>query len=363
MTHLAITTYATSRYAYALEEQAPLLLAALRYAQIPLDLVRWIYASDGSQQAQAAFKAVRAALPEAVVCQHLCLTGLNESPDGQHETASNLTIARLQAAAWHAARCAGASHVWSVESDILPNPNTLRTLLDTVSFDRGWYDVAMAGYPNAAFLGGHGDPQHWIAPTVYEDERLLPDDLRAALDARAERMRTGPPPTEEEEEQWRELDKQVEAAPPKGNPFGLQAAGWRPRGWLESAYPGIGQGAVLPTHWVGLGCTLLTGRALDLANWTGYEGKGTQDLWLCWRCWHPAGLRLAVVPHALCSHVKRQGDSGFVTWFARHELGGPCHGHLRVDTLTRANLPRTSSTRQQFKSDASPVPSTRSFRS
>jgi hypothetical protein len=41
---------------------------------------------------------------------------------------------------------------------------------------------------------------------------------------------------------------------------------------------------------------------------------------------------MAVVPHALCSHMKRTAD-GFTTWFARHELGGPTHGHLRVDTL------------------------------
>lgn len=333
---LAITTYATARYCYALEAQAPLLLAALHYAEVaPADCV-WIYASDNSPAAKAAFAAVKTLLPTELQTRHITLANLKESPDGQHLTDSNLTIARLQAAAWHQARLENATHVWSLESDILPNANTLRSLLDTLTFDHGYYDIAMAAYPNASFLGGHGTPQNWILPNVYEDERQLTPELESRLAARAARAQKPTPLTPEEIEASQSLDKDIENAPPKGNTFGLNATGWRPRGWLESAYPGVGQGCIVPTHWVGLGCTLLSARAHHLAHWTGYEGKGTQDLWLCWRCWHPAGLRMAVVPHALCSHMKRTAD-GFTTWFARHELGGPSNGHLRVDTLTHSD--------------------------
>ena len=330
---LVITTYATARYTYALEAQAPLLLAALAYARIDPTDCHWIYTSDGSPEAHAAFQTVTALLPKTLTTHHHPLPNLHESPDGQHLTASNLTIAKLQAHAWHHARLLGATHVWSLESDILPNPNTLRTLLDTLTFDNHHYDVAMAAYPNAAYLGGHGTPQNWILPNVYEDERQLTPELTARLEARTKRTADPTPLTEDEIAAFKQLDTDLEAAPPKGNTFGLNAEGWRPRGWLESAYPGIGQGAIVPTHWVGLGCTLLSARALHLANWTGYQGHGTQDLWLCWRCWHPAGLRLAVVPHSLCSHMKRAKDDTYTTWFARHELGGPSHGHLRVDTV------------------------------
>jgi hypothetical protein len=230
--HLAITTYATARYTYALETQAPLLLAALHYAEVaPADCV-WIYASDNSPAAKAAFNAVKALLPDNLKTHHVTLPNLKESPDGQHLTDSNLTIARLQAAAWHQARLENATHLWSLESDILPNANTLRSLLDTLTFDHGYYDIAMAAYPNAAYLGGHGTPQNWILPNVYEDERQLTPELEARLAARTARAQEPTPLTPEETAAFQALDKDLEAAPPKANTFGLNATGCRPRGWL-----------------------------------------------------------------------------------------------------------------------------------
>jgi len=101
---------------------------------------------------------------------------------------------------------------------------------------------------------------------------------------------------------------------------------------LELAYPGIGRGAILPTDWVGLGCTLMSRAALALANFEGYALKGTQDLFLCWERWHPAGLRLAVVPHILCHHVKRDRNKPdeLIFWRAYHETAGEFIGHPRV---------------------------------
>lgn len=297
---IAVTTYATKSFLYALEEVAGLVLAAVQYAGIT-DWT-WVIATDESEEAKAAHGRV-ARMLRGVDCRHIEVLGTTDNATGKHVTESNITIARLQAAAWHEARLMEADAVWSVEADVLPMGNTLQCLLDTLRFDRGWYDVSMAAYPNDAFLGGYGTPTNWILPSVYDDER--------------------------EDKKEGETEGK-----PKGNVFELQSKGWRRRGWLESAHPGVGLGAILPSGWVGLGCTLISRRALSLANWVGYTGAGTQDLWLCWKCWHPAGVRMAVVPHAVCSHLKRR-DGKMTLMHAYHEQAGECAGHLRMRKIEK----------------------------
>jgi hypothetical protein len=99
---------------------------------------------------------------------------------------------------------------------------------------------------------------------------------------------------------------------------------------MDFAYPGIGKGAIVPSDWCGLGCTLLSAKALALAEFSGYDGRGTQDLFLCWHRWHPAGLRIACVPHCVADHVKRDKDGKIVHYRAYHETEGEYRGHLRV---------------------------------
>jgi hypothetical protein len=107
---------------------------------------------------------------------------------------------------------------------------------------------------------------------------------------------------------------------------------------LQHAYPAIGKGSILPTDWVGMGCTLLNKRALELANFDGYgpDFGGTQDLFLVWRKWKPAGLKMAVITHTLCDHVKYELDKNrkrtnkinhFISY---HEPEGESEGHLRI---------------------------------
>lgn len=334
---IALTNYATKSYSHGLPSQPPLVLANLRTAGIAPSEVVFILAGDASAEVGAGFAAYEAGLGRAGV---ECVRIMLDVPDGngqQHETNSNLVIAALQAAAWHEARVRGAEQLWSLESDILPPANALRTLRGALAWDGGWYDVAMATYPNTAFLGGRGDPRHWIAANASHEERQLNDEQKKMLEARAARLRPGEPPLREEEiTAFAALDADIEKTPPVGNVWQRNAKhGWRPRGWFEEAYPAIGLGALLPTDWVGLGCTLMSSRALDAAQFTGYAGGGTQDLWLCWRVWHPLGLRLAVTSHAVCSHIKPATAEGISTkhqlHFARHELGGPAHGHLRQE--------------------------------
>jgi len=40
-----------------------------------------------------------------------------------------------------------------------------------------------------------------------------------------------------------------------------------------------------------------------LAIFDGYDGRGTEDLYVCFHRWYPAGLRIGAIPHSLCDHV------------------------------------------------------------
>jgi hypothetical protein len=343
---IAITNYATKSFSHGLPAQPGLVLQNLRLANLaPADCV-FILAGDDSAEVARGFAAYTTVLTKAgVKCERLTLP-VEERKGEHHNTDGNLIIATLQDAAWGAARLHGADLCWSLESDILPPANALRTMRSALDFDGGWYDVVMATYPNTAFLGGHGDPAHWIAPNAGEDERQLSEEHLKLIAARDARLKEGTPLNEAEQNAFASLAADIEKQPPVGNVFERNAKhGWRPRGWFEEAYPAIGLGALVPTQWVGLGCTLMSRRALDLAQFTGYGGHGTQDLWLCWRVWHPYGLRLAVTSHAVCSHIKPHGSGApagdqpakdGAAWqlhYARHELGGPAHGHLRQEVV------------------------------
>jgi len=135
---------------------------------------------------------------------------------------------------------------------------------------------------------------------------------------------------EKECKRLQRLSERVKESEPDGNIWDVIAKyGWRRRGWFDFAYPGIGRGSIVPIDWCGMGCTLMSQRALALADFNGYNGGGTQDLFLCWHRWHPAGLRIACVPHIACDHVKRRGDK-IEHLRAFHEADGEYRGHLRV---------------------------------
>lgn len=313
-------------------------VAALRYAGF--EKAVFIMAGDESDEVRKAFLEYETALKQLEIpCYLLVVGGLNDNNNNDHQRNSNLSIAAMQGVAWAKARELDADELWSLESDILPQAKVLRTMRGVVGLD-DWYDVVMCTYPNEGFLGGYGTPRNWIAPNVYEDERELSADVRNLLEKKKERekklQKAGQNPTPKDLKEWKELDKLINESKPKGNVFALNAPRWRPRGWLEHAYPGVGLGAVLPTMWVGLGCTYMSKKALSIANFEGYNGDGTQDLYLCWRVWHPSRIQMAVTTHAICSHVKRRRtEKGIKTEIlhARHELGGEAHGHLRVDRV------------------------------
>ena len=248
----------------------------------------------------------------------------------------NLYLARMHGSAFAAARQIGADYAWSVEADVIPPPNALRCMVDMLRFDEGYYDVAMCTYPaqgGGAFMGGRGSHEQWIMPDVYDDERAA-GDLREKL---SELSKNLDPKSKKAAEK---ILQEIKKSPAKGNVFELNARQWRRRGWLDNAYPGIGKGAVLPTDWTGLGCVLLSRRALTETNYTGYTGDGTGDLFLNHVKWGPAGIRRCVIPHVVCSHVCRvrnknqeQDFDDLKIALAYHEQSGECQGHLRQKLL------------------------------
>ncbi len=252
-----------------------------------------------------------------------------------------MVISQLRSEAFSFARKLDATACWSLDSDVLPPANALRCMGAMLEFDNGYYGVSSCPYPNASFLGGRGTPQNPICEDFLPSERRLPDDLKAQWELHDTNysQKFGAASKEERDAMTKErteLMKKIRGCPPDGNIWEVIGKhGWRRRGWLDNAYPAIGKGAVLPSDWCGFGCTLMGRAALDVANFDGYDGEGTEDLYICWKRWTPAGIRINVIPHCPCDHViwekKKGGDvEKYTLHETSHEQEGEYIGHLRV---------------------------------
>jgi hypothetical protein len=327
---IAIAAAATKSYLHAWPQCVrAIATAAAHHAE-----GHFIFATDESKESKAAEEVTRLELPEGWKITAIRIMGIADDAKDYKQPAQ-LRIAALQGAAFAFARSkVRADLLWSVESDNIVPANALRVLEWTLAMPTAdgspHYDIAAATYPNGLFLGGFGTPQHPIAEDFLPSERKLRPRLKACLDACETRLKTAP--CEREGKRLARLRERVKKSPPDGNIWEVTAKhGWRRRGWMDFAYPGIGEGAVVPSDWCGLGCTLLSKRALALADFCGYDGGGTQDLFLCWHRWHPAGLRIACVPHVVCDHIKRDGDR-ILHHRAYHEQDPAYRGHLRTRT-------------------------------
>jgi hypothetical protein len=331
---LAIATYATKSYFYCWPQFLRRIAAAAgHHAE-----AHFILATDQSEEAKQAIEVARHELPEGWRIQAITLPLDDGGAEGKdYQVEAQMRIAALQGAAFAAARKIRASMLWSVEADNLVPADALRVAEWALTMPQAdgsnFYDVAAVTYPNGLFLGGNGTPQHPIAEDFTEKERKLPPRLVRALEVCRERLKDCKDQTigEREGKRLGRLHERVKRCPPDGNVFEVNGKhGWRRRGWMDFAYPGIGRGAIVPSDWCGLGCTLMSAKALALADFSGYDGRGTQDLFLCWHRWHPAGLRIACIPHTAADHVKRDKDGLIVHHRAYHETGGEYRGHLRV---------------------------------
>jgi hypothetical protein len=341
---IAITTYATKNYCYALGVVAQRIAQNIRDAK-QIGRCFFVMASDDSEEAKIGYSHFEKTLSDVGCETHrVIISGCDDDhKDKAYKDEAQRLIARLQTSAWDFARSKNPDLLWSVESDVIPPENALKVLKDTLGFDDGYYDIAMVTYPNGKFLGGRGTYRHQIAEDFLPEERSIPKELEKKIKKRDERFKDlsekKEQASEQEQKEWQEMDEQIKQCPPKGNVFELNAKRWRKRGWLDMAYPAVGRGAILPTDWVGLGCTLISKRALSCAFFDGYQLKGTQDLFLCWNQWHPRGYRMAVVSHILCSHVKRARDKDgkqtrdLVCYHAYHEPDGELEGHIRMKEI------------------------------
>ena len=337
---LAICIPATKSYSYALSAQCRRIQAAVSH----IDKGHIILVGDKNQKLADAHELYKKLLPD---WNHIYIDKF-EGIDDSHKNYTNeaqLVISQLQTEAFSIARTLKADQVWSVESDVLPAPNSLKCSQWALEFDDGYYSVALSTYNSQGmgdFMGGRGTPQQNILPDWYEDEREIPEKLRKELketrgflQRKPEEMKAeDPKKIESAVKKLHELEKEVrEKCNPKHKTiWKANAIQWRRRGWLSQAYPAIGKGAILPTDWVGWGCTQLNQKALNWILFDGYDGSGTSDLYICWRRWHQSGLRACVLTHCPADHVVRDKNNPnkYIQCQAYFETEGECVNHLRM---------------------------------
>lgn len=267
---------------------------------------------------------------------------------------AQLIIGQMRTAAFTESRTLEVDYCWSLDSDVLPRADSLDCMLWSLKFCGGIYSVATCPYPSqggGGFLGGRGSIYNGITPDWADEERVIPDELKSQIFEKksqiAEVQKLHQECVKEGKgdhvkfmadmetlgKEFGELDKKVKNCPPQGNVFQMNGKyGWKKRGWLDQAYPATGWGAILPTDWCGFGCTLLNRRALEEAHFDGYDGGGTEDLYICWHRWYQVGLKMNVITHCPADHVIRNpGKEGyFVHQQTYHETEGETVGHLRI---------------------------------
>ena len=253
-----------------------------------------------------------------------------------------LLIAQLRTSAFSYARSIGTTQCLSLDSDVLIPENSVRCMQTMLEFDNGYYSIATCPYPSqggGGFLAGRGTPQRQILPDFYTDELNVPEDVLKTFKAMQEEVNNfkekGSKEFEEKVKALQKFEEDLKKYGPKGNVWALNAVQWRRRGWMEQAYPAIGKGAIIPTDWVGFGCTMMNSRALDLVDFCKYQAKGTEDIAVVWNYWYPAGLKLCSIPHCLCDHVIRDRNNPknpdkLILCNAYHETEGEMVGHVRV---------------------------------
>jgi hypothetical protein len=334
-TRLAIYTCGTEGYTYAMTAQARRIQSCVAACDRDLKLLI-IVVGDGSEGNLKAVKEYEKLLPDAKV-ELLHHNGL-QAGDKNYDNATQLLIAQLRTMATSRAVAWGAEYCLSMDSDVLPPSNALRCMIDMLEFDNGYYGVAACPYPSqggGSFLCGRGTPQRPILPCFYEDEKDVParllnkvTKLRDRCDKYSQKHKR---PREDLIEKLRAAEKEIDKIQPKENVFALNAKKWRQRGWFDNAYPAIGLGAVVPSDWCGFGCTMMNKEALALCDWSGYDGSGTEDLFVVWSGWQPRGIKIAAIPHCPCDHVirHREEKNKYIHITTGHEIEGECVGHLR----------------------------------
>lgn len=329
---ISISICSTRSYSYALLAQARKVQACIENE--PEGVV--ILVGDASKELKDAHGFYQSILPKEWKVE--LITGKFEDGLPNYKNPAQLMIARMRSIAFDRSRQLNVDLCWSLDSDVLPPPNALKCMKQMLEFDDGLYSVSTCPYPSqggGAFLGGRGTPERPILPDFYDDERNIPKKLQKRMAEHHQRIKElkGRPDKKWMDER-RKISELIQKCPPRGNVFAMNAKGFRRRGWMVAAYPEIGWGAIVPTDWCGFGCTLMNKKALALAQFDGYDGGGTEDLYIVWKRWYRHGLKINCIAHVPCDHVirDRKDKAKLILCQSYHEQKDPeCVGHLRIE--------------------------------
>lgn len=359
---LAITVCATEKYQYAMTAQARAIHANLRHLRIPIAII--LVGDEGLRKIDDLYRMLFKNAGDRVT--FIRIAGFKSVEGENYKSAAQLLIGQMRTAAFEAARAWGASHCWSLDSDVIPKTSTcFRTLRWILDIPGDYYEVAISPYPSQGgsdFLTGRGTPEHQILPDFSNDERNVSPELQKRIDENKAALAALKPPAQPSKElieAAQAIDKAIRECPPKGNVFEMNAKfGWKRRGWLSQAYPGLGRGAIVPSDWCGFGSTLLSRRALDECDFSGYEGSGTEDLFIIWNRWHQVGIRIGSALHEPSAHVSRRKDGKHFISTVRFvtegdELAGECAGHIR--TIHRPFYAHDKGERHDAANDGNPI--------
>lgn len=334
---LTVYTTATSGgYARALETQARRVIASLFLEKrISEEDVLVVLVTDKKEEVQEAYETYTQCMPRATV-KILDNQKFTRS-EKNYDRGSQLLIAQMRTAATKEALAWGSDVCLSLDGDVLPPHNAIRCMLDMLEFDGGYYGVSFCPYPShggGSFLGGRGNVERQIFPDYFEDEKDIPERLLKKRENLRKKLQALTKPNKELVSELQSLEKEIEQVPPKMNVFQANAKKWRRRGWFDMAYPAIGKGAIVPVDWTGFGCTMMNREALSLCDWAGYEGHGTEDLFINYHRWAANDIKMCCIPHCPCDHVVRNPDPNknlgeYVHVRAFHDTDQEYVGHLR----------------------------------
>jgi len=341
MKKLLIYSAATKGYEYALAAQAHKVIANLLAAsRIDSEWKIYVVLVTNKDECIREAQAVYASHPGIEVIP-MVDARLGEGLKN-YEAEAQLLIAQMRTMATSRARALDVDFVWSLDSDVLPPHNALRCMLSMLEFDAGYYGVAFCPYPSQGggfFLGGRGSSRDNIFPNAHPDEKTIPKELKQRASELEAYLKNSAGKPEADlvaaRKEIREIYREIRSLPSDKNVFARNAKQWRQRGWFDEAYPAIGKGAVVPVDWTGFGCILMGREALASCDWFGYDGGGTEDLYVNYHRWTAAGIRMCAIPHCVCDHVIRHRSikGKLVHIHSYHEQHGECVGHLRQKNL------------------------------
>jgi len=332
---LAITIPVTQSYAYALHSQARDIQANISYAGIDFKDVHLILITN-KHWGPDCYDYYSELMP-GINMHHVQIEIKDHNEKNYKESAAH-TVYTLRMYGFAKARSLQVDFLWSLDSDVLIKANALKAMLWTLEFDNNWFGVASCAYQsnggaNNNFLFGYGNYTRHILPDYYPEERKVPKrylDLKEKLEKELKTNKNSDRFTKIFKTlHW--LDKRIEKYPPIDNVFGLSAKfGYKKRGWSENAMPGVT--GICPVDWIGLGCCVISKKALDLVSGGhGYGLQGTDDLFIIYNYWRPNNIRIAAIPMIPSSHVIRNKENGQLRVLHSYlETEGECAGHLRT---------------------------------